>query len=62
MGRSPPGAIAALRYVGRLESQFEAKDSATRTAPAKPTRGAFGGTGAKTPTRSTQDILNDWRN
>lgn len=56
---------AAIRMVGRIEAAFEEKadnsaqmDKAVR---AKPTKAAFGGGGAKTPDRSVDDILAEWR-
>lgn len=57
------GPIAALRYIGRLESRFEAQDQNKNTpAPvARPTRGAFGGAGAKPVQRSPEEIISDWR-
>lgn len=59
------GAIAALRYVGRLESQFEAQETAApakrAAASAMPTAGGFGGVkpaGAKQP--SKEEIYDKW--
>lgn len=56
---------AAIRMVGRIEAQFENKADTTarieKAVSAKPTRAAFGGTGAKTPDRSVDDILKEWR-
>ena len=55
------GAIAALRYIGRLETQFETKQAAAPSPVARPTRGGFGGGGAKPVQRSEKEIVADWR-
>lgn len=49
----------AIEVLGELRARFQT--SGTPTNLPKPTRAAFGGTGAKTNTRSTDEILKDWR-
>lgn len=54
----PAGAIETL---GELRAKF-ASNGQSNGIPPRPTRAAFGGAGTKPHTRSTEEILKEWRN
>lgn len=52
---------SALEMIGELGYQFKSTESKPASIPAKPTRGAFGGAGAKPTSRDLASIIKDWR-